>query len=301
MNVLPRPYQSLVLRCLLDGASIRATARIAGVSRSTVAKLADDAGKVCGAFTDRVMRGLPCRLIEVDEAWAFVYAKDKAIKRGRVQCAPLGAGSVWLWVAIDPETKLVPSWWVGDRSKATARLFLADLHKRMAGRIQITSDGFGAYTEEVPYEFGADTADFAQYVKLYGVEGEEPTAEPVSKRARYRAHRKDVILGNPDPARITTAHVERQNLTLRMGLRRYTRQSNAFSKRILQHCYSLALHYFHYNFCRVHTALGQTPAQAAGLTDRAWALNDLLNLIEQARPAPRRPRHYAPRKPSISN
>ena len=300
MNTLPRYQQSLVIRCLWDGMSLRATARIAGVSRDTVAKLSNDAGRVAGAFQHRALRGLPCRRIEVDEVWAFIYAKDKAINRGRVRCAPAAAGSIWTWIALDPETKLVPTWWVGDRSGETARLFLEDLHNRMAGRIQLTSDGYGPYLEQVEREFGGD-ADFAQYVKLYSVDGEEPTTESLSNRSRYRGARKDVIAGNPDEALITTSHVERVNLTMRMSMRRYTRKTNAFSKRVLQHCYSLALHHFNYNLCRVHMAHGQTPAQAAGLTDRVWTVDDLLDLLAQARPAPRRPQHYAPRKSANSN
>ena len=295
MNVLPRYEQGLVLRCLLDGASLRATARITGVSRTTVAKLATDAGKTFAAFQDRVMRGLPCRRIEVDEIWCFVYARRQTIERGRVQCAPAGAGDIWTWVAIDPDTKLVPAWWVGDKSSATARLFLTDLHGRMAGRVQITSDGHAPYTSEVPLAFGL-SVDFAQLVKLYSVGDEDPTAEKLSPRSRYRYARKDAITGNPNPALITTSHVERQNLTMRMSMRRYTRRSNGFSKRILNHCYALALHYMSYNFCRVHQTLGQTPAQAAGLTDRTWTDDDLLNILAEARPAPRRPAHYAPRR-----
>ena len=183
----------------------------------------------------------------------------------------------------------------------TANLFLTDLHRRIAGHVQITSDGLAAYTQEVPLAFGKNV-DFAQLVKLYSVNAdEEPTSTPYSRRARYRAARKDVIHGDPDPALITTSHVERQNLTMRMSMRRYTRQTNAFSKRILNHCYALALHYMHYNFCRVHMTLGQTPAMAAGLTDRAWTVDDLLNILQQARPAPRRPRHHAPRKSGLGH
>ena len=292
-NWTPRRDQRLALACLLEGMSLRATARVTGLDKATVAKLGNDAGKVAGAFQDKVLRGLPCKRIEVDEVWCFVYHKSHTVNKGGViKCAPAGAGDIWTWVAIDPDTKLVPSWWIGDRSSSTLALFASDLAGRMAGRIQITSDGHGPYTDGVPAEFGYDGVDFAQLVKLYSVGEDEPTAEKVSPRARYKAHRKDIIAGNPDPALITTAHVERQNLTLRMCLRRYTRKTNAFSKRIIQHCNAVALNYFYYNFCRVHMTLECTPAMAAGLTDRAWTIDDLLNIVDGSRPAPKRPRRY---------
>ena len=232
-----------------------------------MSKLLVDAGTACGAFHDDHVRGVSSRLIQCDEIWSFVYAKDKSIKQGRVSSPHDIAGSVWTWTAIDHETKLMVSWLVGDRSAETAKVFMDDLQTRLAHRVQLTTDGHHSYLEAVEDAFGGDI-DYAQLVKIYGEDG------------RYEGAEKRRISGTPDMNLTTTAHVERSNLTVRMGNRRFLRSGNAFSKRFRNHVLMLTLYFTFYNFCRVHSSLGQTPAMEAGLAEYPHGLDWILELIE---------------------
>ena len=291
MNTLPRNKQILVLKCLVDGMSIRATTRVTDVARNTVNRLLVETGKVAANYQHRVLRNLPCERVQVDEIWSFIYAKEKNVPRATN--APPQAGDVWTWAAICADTKLIPSWRVGDRSGHTASEFIADLRSRLAQRVQLTSDGHRAYLTAVRGAFGAEV-DYAQLIKLYGDAPEEV-------KGRYSptecvGTRKQVVSGSPDLAAVSTSYVERQNLTMRMSMRRFTRLTNAFSKKLENHCHAIALHYLHYNFCRVHSSLpGGTPAMAAGVTDRLWEVGDIVDLVRAAQPKPNRPSHYAQR------
>ena len=275
MNRLSSEDRTKALHLLLEGNSLRATARIADISYNTVCKLFVDAGCVAAVYQDEVLRDLPCKRLQLDEIWSFVYAKQKNVPGSKA--APDNAGDAWTWVAIDADTKLVPSWRVGDRSSDTARDFVTDLASRLRNRVQISSDGYHAYLEAVEEAFGADV-DFAQLVKVYGP---VPDAGPrrYSPAECIGAH-KHRIEGKPAPRHISTSFVERQNLTMRMSIRRFTRLTNAFSKKLENHAHSVALHYMHYNFCRIHKSLRVTPAMAAGVTDRVWDVKDIVALIE---------------------
>lgn len=281
MNRLAPEKRAAVVASLVEGNSIRSTVRMTGVAKNTVTKLLVDLGTVCSVYQDRVMRDLPCKRVQVDELWCFVYAKQK-----NVPIDKLGeAGDVWTWVAIDADTKLVPTYRVGARDAHEAALFLNDLASRISGKPQITSDGWTPYTVGVPRAFGGDV-DYAQLVKLYGTD-----ANPRKPEQRYSPsvcidavpHR---VTGNPDPDHISTSYAERLNLTMRMSMRRYTRLTNAFSKKIENLAAAVSLHFMHYNFCRVHKTLGTTSAVAAGITDHVWTLNDLIALLEEAERVP---------------
>lgn len=279
MNRLPLHKRILILRCLVEGMGIRATARTADVSKLTVARLLKAAGQTCATYQDQALRDLSCTRIEVDEIWSFVYAKEKNVERAKK--APRGAGDVWTWVATCPETKLVPSWRIGDRTLDTAATFMKDLQSRLAHRVQLTSDGHKAYLEAVEEAFGCDV-DYAMLQKIYAADELELKAER--------------IMGEPDVDLISTSIVERQNLTMRMSIRRFTRRTNAFSKKIENHAYAVALHFMHYNFCRIHMSLDVTPAMAAGVTPKLYDLDWVAGLIETDAPKPRRPKTYQPRK-----
>ncbi len=276
-----RSREALIIRCLVEGMSIRATTRITDTSKNTVAKLLVDAGKACSAYQNRVLRDLPCRRVQVDDIWSFVHARQKNV----TEAAPEWAGDVWTWTAICADTKLVPSWVVGDRSSETAAVFMNDLRDRLAGRIQLTSDGHRPYLEAVEDDFGADI-DYAMLVKLYGSEG-GASAEKRYSPAECTGARMMQIEGDPDPVHISTSYAERNNLTMRMSMRRFTRLTNAFSKKIENHAHSVSLHFMHYNFCRQHKSLdGIAPAMAAGVTDRLWDIEDIVRLVQEARPKP---------------
>ncbi len=295
MNRLDTKKRTLILRLLVEGNSIRSTTRIADVSKNTVAKLLIDAGKACEAYQDKVLRDLPCRRIQVDEIWSFIYAKEKNVPRAKA--APPEAGDVWTWTAICADTKLVPSWRVGDRSSETAIELMDDLRARLACRVQLTTDGLKAYLEAVEGAFGGDV-DYAMPVKLYGQPDAGKSASRRYSPAECTGIIKRKIEGNPDPAAVSTSYVERNNPTIRMAIRRFTRLTNAFSKKIENHTYSVALHFMHYNFCRIHGSLRVTPAMAAGVTDRLWDVEDIVRLVKEATPKPR-PR--GPYKKAISN
>ncbi len=281
MNKLPIRSRKLIIRCLVEGQSTRATARTADVSKNTVTKLLIAAGKACAAYQDKALHDLPCERIQVDELWSFIYAKEKNVARAK--SAPVEAGDVWTWTAICADTKLVPSWRVGDRSGETAIDFMDDLRPRLVNRVQLTSDGHRAYLEAVEGAFGADVG-YAQLVKLYG---EAPEGQRRHSPATCVGARKRRVEGNPDPAHVSTSYVERNNLTMRMSIRRFTRLTNAFSKKIETHTHSVALHFMYYNFCRQHKSLDATsPAMAAGVTDRLWDIEDIVRLIDEAAPKP---------------
>lgn len=253
---------------------MRATARIADVAFNTVAKLFIDTAMMCADYQDQTFRNLACKRLQLDEIWSFVYAKAKNVpdeKRGQ-------AGDVWTWVAIDADSKLVPSWRIGNRDASTACEFVDDLAGRLANRVQITADGHKPYLVAIEGAFGADV-DFAQLIKLYGdtVEGQKRYSPAACIGAK-----KSVVTGNPDMCCVSTSYVERQNLTMRMSIRRFTRLTNAFSKKIENHALSVALHYMHYNFCRIHKTLRVTPAMAAGVSDHVWTIDEIVSLVEQA-------------------
>jgi IS1 family transposase len=274
MNRLSLADRTKVLTLLVEGMSLRATARAADVSYNTVCKLAAEAGRVCAEYQDKALRDLPCKRLQLDEIWSFVYAKKKNVAAAKA--APDNAGDVWTWVAIDADTKLVPSWHVGDRSSQTAFAFVSDLASRLRNRVQITTDGHKAYLEAMEGVFGCDV-DYAMLIKVFG---EVPETGPRKySPAECTGCFGRRIEGNPDMRHVSTSFVERQNLTMRMSIRRFTRLTNAFSKRIENHALSVALHYMHYNFCRIHKSLRVTPAMAAGVTDRVWDMSDVAALI----------------------
>jgi len=239
------------------------------VAKSTILDLIKAVGIAAGDYQDRTLRNLKCRKIQVDEIWQFVYAKEKNVpaeKKGQ-----FGFGDVWTWVAIDADTKLVPSFMTGNRDARSARMFIDDLASRLATRVQLTSDGLKVYLEAVEGAFGADI-DYAMLVKTYAASQEETRYSP----AVCTSCESKPIMGHPDPAHISTSFVERQNLTMRMSMRRFTRLTNGFSKKVENHAYSVAIHYMHYNFCRVHQTLRVTPAMEAGLTDHVWTIEEML-------------------------
>jgi IS1 family transposase len=276
MNRLPSSARAQILRCLVEGNSMRATCRLTGAAKRTVEKLLVDAGRACDAYQDRALRNLSTKRCQVDEIWSFTAAKAKNVPnmKNRVE----GAGDTWTWVALDADSKLAISWLVGGRDADYAHAFIQDVYERLANRVQITSDGHGAYLNAVRDIFGIDV-DYAMLVKTYG-------ASPESAQGRYSpaalsSIRKVRIEGRPDPKHISTSYVERQNLTMRMQMRRFTRLTNAFSKKVENHAHAVALHFMNYNFCRIHKSLRVTPAMAAGVTDRLWDVEDIVRVIEE--------------------
>ena len=295
MNRLSIQKRAHILQLLCEGMAIRAIVRVTGISKNTVTRLLVDAGKACNAFQERTLRNLPCKRIQVDEIWSFVYAKQGNLPKTKQ--APKDAGDVWTWTAICADTKLVPSWAIGDRSSETAIEFMDDLRARMADRVQLTSDGHKAYLEAVEGAFGGDI-DYAMLVKLYGSDGGASSEKRYSP-AECTGTRKFKVSGNPDAAHISTSYVERNNLTMRMSMRRFTRLTNAFSKKVENHAHAVALHFMYYNFARIHKTLRVTPAMAAGVTERLWEMSDIVELIE-AREA-NEDRKRGPYKKRISN
>lgn len=254
---------------------MRATARLTGVSINTVVKLLIDAGNACSRYQDEVFRNLSCKRIQCDEVWAFVGAKEKnATAEQKVK----GWGDVWTWAAIDADTKLIPCWYVGTRDGGAAYHFIHDLASRLASRVQLTTDGHKAYLNAVEDAFGCEI-DYGMLVKIYGAEqqGGEVRYSP----AQCMGARKANITGKPDFKHISTSYVERSNLTMRMGMRRFTRLTNGFSKKIENHEHSVALHFMHYNFCRIHKSLRVTPAMEAGIADHVWEISEMVEMIDR--------------------
>ena len=264
---------------------MRSISRVADVSINTVAKLLADAGKVCMTFHDENVRGVKAKRVQVDEIWSFTYAKQKNVEAAKA--APENAGDTWTWTGIDADSKLIIQWYVGPRDGQTAGVFIDGLAERLTSRIQLTSDGLKAYLEAVEGAFGADV-DYAQLVKIYG-------ASPESAKGRYSPAEctgiiKTPIEGVPDPKHISTSYVERQNLTMRMSMRRFTRLTNAFSKKLEPHIYAISLYFVFYNWMRIHKTLRVTPAMAAGLTNKLISMEDLCELMDAVAPKTGRPR-----------
>lgn len=274
MNKLPLETRVQILNLLVEGSSLRSISRVCGVSINTVSKLLVDAGMACATYHDRQVRNVAAKRVQCDEIWSFCYAKDKNVRDAKA--APDGAGNVWTWTALDSDSKLMVTWWVGGRDSSTGVFFLRDLQSRLANRIQMTTDGHGAYLEAATHSFG-DDVDFAQLIKIYRETRVEPgrysPAECIGCKTK-------VISGDPDPAHISTSHAERQNLTMRMSMRRFTRLTNAFSKKFENHCHALALYFMWYNWIRKHKAHGMTPAIAAGLIDHPLTMADVAQLID---------------------
>ena len=274
MNKLDRQARSRILHLLCEGNSIRAVTRLTGASKKAVSRLMVEAGQAAAWYQDRVFRNLTCKRVQVDEIWAFVYAKQKNVPLAKK--APPQAGDVWTWTAIDADTKLIPSWFVGGRDSDAAMIFMEDLAARLANRVQLTSDGHRAYLEAVEGAFGSDI-DYAMLVKIYGPSSEGEKRYSPAECIGAVKHR---IEGNPDPKYVSTSFAERSNLNIRMHTRRFTRLTNAFSKRIENHAHSVALFAMYYNFVRIHKTLRTTPAMAAGVTSRLWEIGDIVNVLE---------------------
>jgi IS1 family transposase len=255
---------------LVEGNSLRSTSRLADVSINTVTKLLVDVGTVCLEYQDKVLRGLACKRLQCDEIWSFVAMKQKtAASKGKA-----GVGDIWTWTALDADTKLVPSWLVGGRDSETAYAFIQDLADRLANRVQVTTDGHKVYLEAIEAAFGCDI-DYSMLIKLYGA---ERAGEARYSPAKCIGAIKECCTGNPDPAHVSTSFVERQNLTMRMSMRRFTRLTNAFSKKAENHAHAVAIHFMWYNFGRIHKTLRVTPAMAAGVTDHVWTPEEIVRL-----------------------
>ena len=274
MNKLDREARARILHLLCEGQSIRAVTRLTGASKNTVTKLVVDAGHACTEYQDRVLRNLTSKRVQVDEIWNFVYAKADHVKNAKA--APKDAGDVWTWTAIDADSKLLVSWLVADRTTESATIFMDDLRERLTNRVQLTSDGHRPYLDAVAETFGHDV-DYAMLQKIYG---KEPQGEKRYSPAKCIGAVKKEITGNPDPKHVSTSFVERQNLTMRMHMRRFTRLTNAFSKKIENHACAVALHSMYYNFVRLHQTLKVSPAMAAGVTDRLWEMVDVVDVLD---------------------
>jgi len=276
MNKLTVEEKVRVVACLVEGNSLRSTVRMTGIHRTTIQKLLVELGAACSEFQDKAFVNLKCKRIQCDEIWSFVASKEKnTSSSGKAR----GHGDCWTWVALCPDTKIIPCWFVGDRSASSAYHFMHDLAPRLASRVQLTTDGHRAYLEATESAFGSEI-DFAQLVKIYGNQnGNGVPAEVRYSPAQCMGARKTVISGSPDIRHVSTSHTERQNLTMRMQMRRFTRLTNAFSKKLANHEAAIALHYMHYNFARVHQSLRITPAMAAGVSDHVWSLEEIIALL----------------------
>jgi IS1 family transposase len=273
MNKLPLEKRVQIINLLVEGNSMRSTSRIADVSINTVTKLLVNVGNACWKFHDERVVGLTCKRIQCDEIWSFVYSKEKN-KPQDIE----NAGDVWTWTAIDADTKLIVGWMVGNRDVDSANTFMKDIESRLTKRVQLTTDGLHSYLEAVTDSFGSHI-DFAQLVKLYGKEGSTANAEKKYSPAECIGTKKTIVSGNPDLKHISTSFVERQNLTMRMHMRRFTRLTNAFSKKIENHCYAIALHFVYYNFVKIHKTLRVPPAMEAGLIKRIMSIEDIVRMV----------------------
>lgn len=275
MNMLKIEKQKQIIAALIEGNSIRSTCRMTGADLKTVLKLLVNVGKACKEYQDKSLRNLSCKKIQCDEVWSFCHAKEKNVPaefKGQY-----GHGDVWTWTAICADSKLVPCWHIGDRSAESAKEFISDLASRLKHRVQLTTDGYRVYVDAVEEAFGKDI-DYAMLVKIYGEESS--STEKRYSPVKYTGSHKTVVQGKPDMKRVSTSFVERQNLTMRMSMRRFARLTNAFSKKIENLECAVALHFMYYNFCRIHQTLRVTPAMEAGLTDHIWEIEEILSLIK---------------------
>jgi IS1 family transposase len=275
MNRLTTDRRAQIIGMMVEGVSIRAITRMTGVSKNTVAKLLADAGNACLDYQDLTLRNLPYKRVQADEIWSFVYSKQKNVpddKRGQ-----FGYSDVWTWTAIDADSKLIVSWYLGRRDADAAYTFMSDLASRLTHRIQLTTDGHHAYLSAVDEAFDRQI-DYAMLVKKYGTapEAEKRYSPPICLGAD-----KQEVRGLPDPEHISTSYVERQNLSMRMGMRRFTRLTNAFSKKLENHMHALSIYFMHYNFVRIHQTLRCTPAMQAGVTDKLWDLSDIVRIVDE--------------------
>jgi IS1 family transposase len=275
MNQLDAARRAQIVSAIVEGCSIRSIVRMTGASKNTVAKLLVELGDACSNYMSEHLTNLDCKRLQVDELWSFVGCKQKKATAERVEKRGI-CGDVWVWIAIDADTKLVPCFTLGMRDPETARDFMEDLAGRLANRVQLTTDGLKAYLTAVNAAFGNDI-DYAMLVKIYGTIDTEGQRR-YSPAECIGCERKR-IKGSPDPKHISTSYVERQNLTVRMSLRRFTRLTNAFSKKVENHAAALAIFYMHYNFVRIHQTLRVTPAMAAGVTERLWSVEDIVHLL----------------------
>lgn len=295
MNSLDNKKRVQVVAALVEGMSIRATVRMTGVAKNTIVKLLSDLGMACADYQDKAFQNLTCKKIQCDEIWSFVGAKQKNVPDFLKD--HFGIGDVWTWVSMDADTKLVPCWLVGNRSSNTAMEFIHDLAGRLANKVQLTTDGHKPYLEAVESAFGGDI-DYAQLVKIYG--GPQSKQDQIKySPAECLGCKKVVVSGNPDGRDVSTSFIERQNLTMRMSMRRFTRLTNGFSKKVENHAHAIALHYMYYNFVRIHKSLRCTPAMAANVTSKLWSIEDI---IEMALPyLEKAPTKRGPYKKKISN
>ena len=274
MNRMPLAKRAQILGLLVEGMSLRAASRLADCSINTVTKLLVDVGMACAEYQDKALRNLPCKRVQCDEVWSFVGCKQRNLPAERK--AEPGVGDVWTWTAIDADSKLVLSWLVGDRDKEAATLFVSDLASRLANRIQLTTDGYRIYLEAVSTGFDVPV-DYGMLVKHY-TEGQQGPERKYSPSKFVSAERRKVM-GKPDKAHISTSYVERQNLTMRMSSRRFTRLTNGFSKKVENHAHAVALHFMYYNFGRIHKTLRVTPAMEAGVASHVWTLEEIAALV----------------------
>ena len=295
MNRLSTARRAQILKLLVEGSSLRSISRVTGASINTVTKLLVDAGEACVEFHNETVRNVKSERVQVDEIWQFCYAKEKNVKTAKA--ALTEAGDTWTWTALDADSKLIVSWLLGDRDGHSAYYFMMDLADRLATRVQLTSDGLRLYAGAVEDAFGADV-DYAQLIKVFG-DSRETTARysPATCKGTFTR----TVQGDPDPGHINTSYVERHNLTMRMSMRRFTRLTNAFSKKLRNHAAALALYFVHYNFCRIHKTLRVSPAMAAGVTGTLRNAEWIVGLIDARAPKPGPRGQYKKRAARISN
>lgn len=295
MNRLSRSQRTTILRLLVEGASLRSIFRATGHTVNTVTRVLVAAGEACLRYHNRTVRGVPSRRVQTDEIWTYTYCKEATLVRGRARRPPAHAGDTYTWIALDADSKLLITWLVGRRDYQAARTFMFDLASRLANRVQLTTDGLVLYPIVVEEAFG-DDIDYATLVKQYGP-GADPERERRYSPPRVISSDARTVVGNPDPAHISTAFIERQNYTLRNSVKRFARMTSAFSKHVDHHAHHVALYGVYHNFCWIHSSLQVTPAMAAGLTDEVRDIDWISELIEQNTPPPGPRGPYGPRRP----